>query len=637
MCVKGRNGIRGSKPLGGGVCSSGIVLVDLELYILLHPTGVTAIRPTKIAPHLCLPGWESLYPYTSDLMCLDGCRPTDPLFHAALSSVTTPLVIPAWEQALETHPDRAYAKYILHGLQFGFRIGFNRSHSLQSASANMLSARLHPVVIDEYLGKELALGRMLGPFPASFSLPELQINRFGVIPKAQSGKWRLITDLSFPPEKSVNDGIDPEFCSLSYTTVDQVAEVAVELGSEALLAKIDIESAYRLIPVHPEDRPLQAVRWQDQIFVDPMLPFGLRSAPKIFNAVADALHWHLTRCGIQHLFHYLDDFIMVASPKSPQCQLDLTLLQRECCGLGVPIAPHKTVGPTTCLVFLGIEIDTLAGELRLPQEKLSRLQSLLTHWGDKKVCNRKELESLIGLLNHACKVVRAGRSFLRRMIDLLHARSSGPSQKEATPIRLNTEFRADLAWWQSFVSCWNGISYLSNPYQLPIRQMASDASGQWGCGAYSGIHWFQVQWDGTSSELPITVKELLPILIAGVVWGSSWRDHQVCCYCDNQAVVACLRSRSSRHKGLMHLLRNLVFIEAHHGFHLTPQYIDTYENHLADDLSRDRAFSFLSKVPQASPYPVTVPQDLINLLLDPEADWVHPLWREQFTSTLCRV
>ena len=123
------------------------------------------------------------------------------------------------------------------------------------------------------------------------------IDRFGVIPKGHStGKWRLITDLSFPPNLSVNDGIDPSLCSLcsrSYISVDQVADIATRYGRGALLAKVDIESAYRLIPVHPQDRPLQAAVWDSQIFIDPMLPFGLRSAPKIFNAMADALNWYL--------------------------------------------------------------------------------------------------------------------------------------------------------------------------------------------------------------------------------------------------------------------------------------------------------------------------------------------------------
>ena len=401
---------------------------------------MTATRPTiKDYSPFHPPGWELMYPYTSDLLCLDACRPPASSLPPALAAVSTPLVIPAWELALQAHPDRAFAQYIIDGLRHGFRIGFNRGGgNLRSAPANMRSAQLHPGVISEYLSKELARGRMLGPFSPSFSTPELQINRFGVIPKGQTGKWRLITDLSFPPDQSVNDGICRDLCSLSYTTVDHVAEVAVDLGPGALMAKVDIESAYRLIPVHPQDRPLQAVQWRDQIFVDPMLPFGLHSAPKIFNAVADGLHWHLQRSGIQRLYHYLDDFIMLGPPHSPQCQGYLDTLLYQCNRLGVPIAAHKTKGPSSCLVFLGIEIDTVAGELRLPADKLQRLQTLLQQWGDKKVCTRKELESLVGSLNHACKGVRAGRSFLRRMIDLLHSRRHN-SAGIGPPIRRNFE------------------------------------------------------------------------------------------------------------------------------------------------------------------------------------------------------
>ena len=131
---------------------------------------------------------------------------------------------------------------------------------------------------------------------------------------------------------------------------------------------------------HPEDRPLQALRWSDQIYVDPILPFGRCSAPKVFNAVADALHWYLGHTGITHLFHYLNDFIILAPPRSPCCQQDLSTLLEVCGELGVPIAGHKTEGPATCLVFLGIEVDTVANELRLPGDKLLRLQALQEQW-----------------------------------------------------------------------------------------------------------------------------------------------------------------------------------------------------------------------------------------------------------------
>lgn len=73
---------------------------------------------------------------------------------------------------------------------------------------------------------------------------------------------------------------------------------------------------------------------------------------------------------------------------------------------------QKTVGPTTCLTFLGITIDALSNELQLPPNKLARLRSLLTEWGDQKVCNQRELEALVGLLNRACKVIRPSQCFL---------------------------------------------------------------------------------------------------------------------------------------------------------------------------------------------------------------------------------
>ena len=87
----------------------------------------------------------------------------------------------------------------------------------------------------------------------------MHVNRFGVNP--ESPKFRLITDLSFPHGASVNDGISSDLVSLSYITVDGVAEIVQELGRGALLANMDIEAAYWLIPIHPQDRILQGMDW----------------------------------------------------------------------------------------------------------------------------------------------------------------------------------------------------------------------------------------------------------------------------------------------------------------------------------------------------------------------------------------
>ena len=87
--------------------------------------------------------------------------------------------------------------------------------------------------------------------PTSASMLHIR-KSIGVIPKPhQPGKWRLITDLSSPKSGSANDGVSPGLCSVSYASVDDAVRCVMSLGKGALLAKLDIASAYRIVPVHP--------------------------------------------------------------------------------------------------------------------------------------------------------------------------------------------------------------------------------------------------------------------------------------------------------------------------------------------------------------------------------------------------
>ena len=237
----------------------------------------------------------------------------------------------------------------------------------------------HPEIIWEYLAKECAEGRILGPFPPA-SLPGIQVSRFGVIPKKGLNKWRLILDLSSLEGRSVNDGIRPELCSLSYVSIDNAARAVARAGRGALLAKIDIKSAYRIVGVHPEDRLLLGMLWDEELYVDTALPFGLRSAQKIFTSLADALEWVVRQTGVKVVLHYLDEFLLVGEPASEQCKDNLQKLLAVFTALHILVAREKLEGPTTRLSFLGIELNTHLRVLRLPQEKIEELQALLTHW-----------------------------------------------------------------------------------------------------------------------------------------------------------------------------------------------------------------------------------------------------------------
>ncbi len=274
----------------------------------------------------------------------------------------------------------------------------------------MRSAYDHPEVIDEYIAHESRAGRFVGPVAMrSPGHPHQQVR---VISKGHTGKWHLITDLSSPEGASINDGIDPGLCSLRYTSVQKVAQAALQLGPGTLLTKLDVKSAYRLLPVHPEDRRLLGVHWGDELYVDAMLPFGLWSAPKIFTAVADALEWCFRREGVAWIDHYLDDYITMGPADTLLCQSNLDRIMSVCEQLGVPLALEKLADPTTCLEFLGIEIDTGEGVLRLPADKLSRLQDALRRWGRRRACRRKQLERLIGVMQYAATVIKPGRTFL---------------------------------------------------------------------------------------------------------------------------------------------------------------------------------------------------------------------------------
>ena len=110
---------------------------------------------------------------------------------------------------------------------------------------------------------------------------------------------------------------------------------------------------------------------------------------------------------MQHQIHYLDD---LGVPETGEAARALSIALEV---FGVPVAVHKTEGPAYCITFLGIIVDTKNFELRLPGEKIQRLQTMLQSWSTRRSCTRKELESLLGYLSHAASMVRPGRTFIR--------------------------------------------------------------------------------------------------------------------------------------------------------------------------------------------------------------------------------
>ena len=566
---------------------------------------------------------------------LSACNPTiAPQLPQELQAITTPLDLSKWQSELQGHPDQTYAEFITRGIQYGFRIGFNYSlQNLKPCRKNLRSATEHPSVVDAYLCNELSKNRLTRIQDPSI-LPWFQPNAFGVIPKRHKpGKWRLIVDLSAPEGYSINDFIDKELCSISYISIDHVAEAILHLGQGALLAKADVKEAFRIVPVAPEDRLLLAMWWQGELYFDKVLPFGLRSAPIIFTAIADGIEWIIRQRGVHNIFHYVDDFIIVGRPDTQECASALATTLETFSALGVPAEPEKCEGPSTTLPILGIEVDTVEMQLRLPADKLHCLNQSIREWRGRKSCRKRELLSLLGSLQHAAKVVKPGRAFVRWMIELSTVRKHMDAY-----IRINQQFRADLEWWYQMVSTWNGVSILAPlKAEVPDHIITSDASGNWGCGAFHANEWFQMQWDSHTAPLHITIKELLPVVIATAIWGRNWIGKTVRALCDNMAVVHIIRTRQSKDHNAMHLMRCLALIECSFHFTLVSRHIPGKHNDLADALSRNNLPHFLTHYPQAQPTPTPIPTLLYKALISQQPNWTSTTWADQFGTIISRV
>ena len=207
---------------------------------------------------------------------LDSCRPRGAQSHPSDWARIGSLKLSVWQSGLSSHHNCDFVEYVGSGIRDGFRIGFDyhKAHCKQGPG-NMGSAKKHEQVVEQYIGVECEAGRLIGPLDRN-KFPHVHISPFGVTPKSEPGKWHLILDLSSPKGNGVNDGVDRHLSSLSYVSIDDIADRVMLKGKGALIAKFDLKKAYRQVSVHPDDPWMLGMVWNWQLFVETALPFGLR-------------------------------------------------------------------------------------------------------------------------------------------------------------------------------------------------------------------------------------------------------------------------------------------------------------------------------------------------------------------------
>lgn len=502
--------------------------------------------------------------------------------------------------------DAQRCQELVSGFIHGFRLHF-QGPPIGLFAQNLQSAFQHPDIVDLKLRKEISEGRIQGPF-AEPPFDNLKVSPLGVIPKKQPGEYRMIHHLSFPYGSSVNDFIPSDLCSVHYASVDDAVRMIKKIGSSCTLAKTDVRSAFRIIPVHPKDYYLLGMHWKGQYYIDRCLPMGLASSCRTFEMLSTGMEWVArNKLNIPYIIHILDDFL-IAGESPDKCRTNLQQFLAFCEDVGVPMAPEKTEGPSQILTFAGIELDCVKNEARLPQEKVEKSLSAIRSMFSRKKVTLKELQSLLGLLNFACSVVVPGRVFLRRLINL----TIGILQSHHL-IRLTLEAKKDLRIWETFLGSFNGKSFFleegwASSYSLCFFTDAAQSSGY---GIIFGKQWAYGAWPDSWKDHHISFLEFFPIVVGLSLWCRDLQNKRVMFITDNESIVYVINKQTAKDTKLLSLLRTLVLICLQNNIFFRARHIEGAQNILADSLSRLQVGKFKALAPDMNPQPTPLPAHLL--------------------------
>ena len=481
-------------------------------------------------------------------------------------------------QALKDYPDQCFPQMLAGIATYGARLGYEGTMSAKVRLHNHKSASELPHVVSNGIKEDLNLHRIQSVHP----LPEAYyISPLGLVPKKSNGEpsgWRKIHDLSAPIGRSVNDGIPKHYGTIMYETFQHALRLVSEAGKGAILIKRDLKSAFRFVPVSPYDRWLLLYEWEGRFYVELFLPFGLRTAPIIFNLFSEAIHWIMELKG-WNLSHYIDDFLVVLSQRhKSSLNKAIAEFSDTCETMGFAIEPKKNQEGTV-VDFLGLEIDTMAMEARLPPDKHRRALEMVTMMVEKRSIPSYQLEKLLGFLSFCCAVLPLGRPFLRQVFNLLNRKSH-----HLAHVRITRAAKRDLLWWRIFLTNWHGVAVI-RPMARPVVIIYTDASGTKGIGGIWGRRAFSIHINQRHRKKHINWKEMYAVFFAVTLWAEEWTGCKVLLMCDNSAVVDSIKKKSMAGETIT-LLQQILLVTAWHDIELQSEWLSSEDNAIADALSR---------------------------------------------------
>ena len=498
-------------------------------------------------------------------------------------------------------------KYLENGFKHGFRLRVRGEVPFQNEfPPNPKMSLEEQKIMGSKIRDEVLMGRVAGPF-SNPPFDRFHISPVRLEPKKVGG-YRFIHNLSYPhdSELSVNSNIPQEEKTCSYTSLDEAIASIKALGKGVFLAKTDIKSAFKIIPVHPDDYRLLGFRWEGQFYYAKTLPMGAGSSCAIFEEFSTAVAYVAeNKLGIQKCHHILDDFLLIVDGRD-RCRSSLTAFLSFCKEVGIPIAPEKTHDPSQIMDFVGVGLNVQGQYSFLPEDKVTRCIELLDELCTRPKVTKTQIQQLQGHLNFASRAIVPGRPFMAATYAL--SRKLRKPHHKAWVTKL---VREDWEIWKKFLLEFNGRSFFLADYTSTDLHLYTDAATSGGFGACLNKEWVCGKWHGAWTDRTILALETYAVVVALAIWGEQLSNKHIIFHIDNQALVGILQTGHTQSEEVIPLIRVIYSLGLKYNITFHAEYISTRHNVAADALSRFNFQEFRRYCPDAAYLPRRIP------------DWVH--------------
>jgi hypothetical protein len=407
------------------------------------------------------------------------------------------------------------------------------------------------------------------------------VSALGAVRKSD-GSIRPIHDCSLPVNSGVNAHA-PTFEHYSYESVDDAVKL---IKPGFYCGKIDIRHAYRCISISKQSTRATGLYWKFQdgqsVFLsDRKLCFGSSASPIIFHRISQAIKRMMERRGyVNQIVAYQDDYLVIGQDYDQALDV-FTVMLNLLRQLGLPVNYNKLVHPTTCLTFLGLQLDTIRCEVSLPADKLESIRACVNEFSLMKRANKQQLQRLAGRLSFAARVVRGGRLFLRRLFNAIST-----LKKRHHKIRIKAGLKGDISWWRDFLVQFNGVSAFVDVTDIAI--ISTDACLVAGGAFFNGDVYFTV-WEADFPDVcnsPINYKEAMIATLGIKRWAPLFKNKCVYIYTDNQCAVSILNKCTCKSEYLMRAMREMFWISVTYNFVIKARYMPGCLQTMPDALSR---------------------------------------------------